>query len=81
MQKCVRQSIHIVVLYYDWFDYVDFTDMDESEEDVIESTAHSFTDRKYAKNIIDSLNYILSNESEVDEPTIEGFIDDLHKLL
>jgi hypothetical protein len=66
---------------YDWFDYVDFTDMDESEEDVIESTAHSLTDRKYAKSILDSLNYILSNEPEVDEQTIGGLIDDLHKLL
>lgn len=66
---------------YDWFDYVDFTDMDESEEDVIESTANSLTDRKYAKTILDTLNYILSNEPEVDEQTISGLIDDLHKLL
>lgn len=66
---------------YDWFDYVDFTDMDESEEDVIESTANSLTDSKYAKTILDTLNYILSNEPEVDEQTIGGLIDDLHKLL
>lgn len=38
-------------------------------------------DRKYAKTILDSLNYILSNEPEVDEQTIGGLIDDLHKLL
>ena len=66
---------------YDWFDYVDFTDIGESEEDVVESTAQSLTDRKYVKTILDTLNYILSNEPEVDERTIGGLIDDLHKLL
>ena len=66
---------------YDWFDYFDSLEIDETEEDIIESTALSLSDSKYAKNIVDTLEYILSNEPEVDEVTIKGLIEDVSKLL
>ena len=66
---------------YDWFEYFDSLEIDETEEDIVESTAQSLLDSKYAKSILDTLNYILSEEQEVDEATIKGLIKDVSKLL
>lgn len=60
---------------YDWYDYTDSLEIGETEEDAIESMVDSLSTKEGVQSILNTLNDILSNDSEIDKKVVRKLID------
>lgn len=66
---------------YDMYEYMDSLGIDETDEDGILSVAYYIADEKNARNILNMLETIRSDNTDVDKNIVEGLIKDISSLV